>query len=517
MMTDPARTDGAAGSDRSQMDETMTGHDQSPTVGPLPNTPGSTPLAPAAFTRLVWALFLGSLGVLAARLWTGWTWELAGLVAVDGLTVLLWVVVTFFSGIVHSYSRRYMAGNRAISRFFARVFAFTLAVMVLVAADSLLLFAAAWLAMGLVMADLIGHVEGWPQARAAGALARRYFLGSTALLGVALATLWWTTGATTVSGAVTAVDATPTVAVLVAAGALVLAAMIQSALIPFHTWLLSSMTAPTPASALMHAGFVNAGGILLARFAPVVGAESTVMLLVVVVGASSALLGKLLKSVQADVKTRLGCSTVGQMGFMLMQAGLGFFAAAIAHLVLHGFYKAYLFLASGAEVEHTTPAETGHATAGLGPVGLVVTGLTALAGGALFAVLTGKGTDLGSGLLLTGLVVLTTMHATRSALQSSALPATYRYATIPLVFLPAIAVYAGVYTATAGLMAGLPLVTPPELTVVHGVVAAAFLGAYVVIETGVYRSSDRLYVAVVNTTRAPSSTLLTATEEYNEY
>jgi NAD(P)H-quinone oxidoreductase subunit 5 len=124
---------------------------------------------------------------------------------------------------------------------------------------------------------------------------------------------------------------------------------------------------------------------------------------------------------------------------------------------------------------------------------------------------------LGSGLLLTGLVVLTTMHATRSALQSSALPATYRYATIPLVFLPAIAVYAGVYTATAGLMAGLPAAAPPELTVVHGVVAAAFLGAYVVIETGVYRSSDRLYVAVVNTTRAPSSTLLTATEEYNEY
>jgi NAD(P)H-quinone oxidoreductase subunit 5 len=143
--------------------------------------------------------------------------------------------------------------------------------------------------------------------------------------------------------------------------------------------------------------------------------------------------------------------------------------------------------------------------------------LTALAGGALFAVLTGKGTDLGSGLLLTGLVVLTTMHATRSALQSSALPATYRYGTIPLVFLPAIAVYAAVYTAVAGLMAGLPVAPVPELTVVHGLVAAAFLGAYVAIETGVYRHSDRLYVAVVNASRAPSGTLLTSTEEYNEY
>jgi NAD(P)H-quinone oxidoreductase subunit 5 len=146
-----------------------------------------------------------------------------------------------------------------------------------------------------------------------------------------------------------------------------------------------------------------------------------------------------------------------------------------------------------------------------------VTAATALAGGALFAVLTGKGVDLGSGLLLTGIVVLTTMHATRAALRSSALPATYRYGAVPLLFLPAIAVYAGVYTAIESLMAPLPLAAVPELTVVHGVVAAAFLAAYVAIETGVYRYSDRLYVALVNASRAPAATLLTTPEEYNEY
>jgi NAD(P)H-quinone oxidoreductase subunit 5 len=289
-------------------------------------------------------------------------------------------------------------------------------------------------------------------------------------------------------------------------------------MVPFQAWLLGSMTAPTPASALMHAGFVNAGGILLTRFAPVLTLDPAVMLAVVLVGVTSALAGKLLKSVQVDAKTRLGCSTVGQMGFMIMQAGLGFFGAAVTHLVLHGFYKAYLFLSSGEEIEHTSPADGAHETGRAGPVGVAATAVTALAGGALFAVLTGKGTSLDAGLPLTGLVVLTTMHATRSALRSSAVPATYRYGAVALVFLPAIAVYAAAYTAITAVMAGLPVVTAPaELTVVHGVVAAAFLVAYVAIETGSYRYSDRLYVALVNAARAPSATLSTSMEEYNEY
>ena len=443
------------------------------------------------------------------------------MVAVDGLTVVMWLTVTFFSGIVHSYSRRYMAGTRDIDRFFGHTFAFTLVVMVLVAAAHLAVFWVAWLGMGLVMAGLVGHVEGWPQAQAAAGLARRYFLASSAAVAVALVALWWHTGATTVSGVASAVGAAgtaPATAVLVAAGALLLAAMVQSALLPFHAWLLASMTAPTPASALMHAGFVNAGGILLVRFAPVVAVDARVMLAVVLVGVASALFGKLLKSVQVDVKTRLGCSTVGQMGFMIMQAGLGFFGAAITHLVLHGFYKAYLFLSAGEEVEHTSPADTTHATGPPGPVAVVVVAVSALAGGGLFAVLTGKGTSLDAGLLLTGLVVLTTMHATQSALRSRSLPTSYRYGVVPLVFLPAVAVYGVVYSGVVTVMQGVPLVTAPaELTVGHGVVAAAFLVAYVAIETGAYRFSDRLYVELVNATRPPSETALTSTEEYNEY
>jgi NAD(P)H-quinone oxidoreductase subunit 5 len=494
----------------------MTGETEPKTVGQLPNTSTSTPFAPVVLTRLVWALLVASVGALAARLWTGGDWAVAGLVAVDGLTVLMWVVVTFFSGIVHSYSRRYMAGSEHLTRFFTRLFAFTLIVLVLVAADHVALFAAAWLAMGLVMADLVGTVRGWPQARAAAALARRYFLASSVLLGVALATLSWATGATTISGIVAAPGAVPTTPLLVAAGALLLAAMVQSALVPFHTWLLSSMTAPTPASALMHAGFVNAGGILLLRFAPVVTVEPTVMLAIAVAGAASALLGKLLKTVQTDVKRRLGCSTTGQMGFMLLQAGLGFFGAAVTHLVLHGFYKAYLFLSSGNRVEHTSPAAAKGGTTTL--VGGVVTVLAAVAGGALFAVITGKGTHLDGGLLLTGLVALTTLHATWTVVGSRDLTPALRYGAVVLVFLPAIAVYAVAYNAVTAVLSGLPLVTAPaELTLVHGVLATAFLAAYVAIETGVYQRSHRLYVALVNASQPPTPTLLTATEDYNEH
>jgi NAD(P)H-quinone oxidoreductase subunit 5 len=497
----------------------MAGEDQSTAVGPLPETETpSMSQTPMMLTRLVWLLWVGSLGVASARLLGEGPWDVAGLIAVDGLTVVMWTVVTFFSGIVHSYSRRYMAGSCGVDRFFTRVFGFTLVVMVLVAADHVALFGLAWLAMGLVMADLIGYVRGWPQARAAARLARRYYLASTAFLGVALGTLSWATGATTVSELATAGDSVGMPITWVAVGGLLLAAMIQSALVPFHTWLLASMTAPTPASALMHAGFVNAGGILLARFAPLVTVDPSVMLIVMVVGAASALLGKLLKSVQADIKRQLGCSTVGQMGFMIMQAGLGFFGAAITHLVLHGFYKAYHFLASGEGVEHTSPTADKSTAPMMSLPGVIVALLTGFAGGAVFAGLTGKGASLDSGLVLTLLVVVLALHATWDLVRRQSLPMAVQYLAVPLVGLPAIAFYAVVYTAITGLMRGLPVVTAPaEVTVGHGVVAVAFVAAYVAIETGVYQRSQRLYVALVNASQPPVDTLLTASEEYNEY
>jgi NAD(P)H-quinone oxidoreductase subunit 5 len=495
----------------------MTEETAAETVGELPNGSDGGPAAPGVLTGLVWALWVASLVAVGARVVTGGGWELSGLVVVDGLTVLMWTVVTFFSGIVHSYSRRYMAGSERVTRFFAGLFGFTLAVLVLVAADHVVLFGTAWLAMGLVMAALIGTARGWGQARRAASYTRRYLLAGSALLALALALLATSTDTTAISEITARAGTVPDTTWLVAASALLLAAMVQSALIPFHTWLLSSMTAPTPASALMHAGFVNAGGILLLRFAPVVDRAGAFMLVIVVAGALSALVGKLLKSVRPEVKHQLACSTTGQMGFMILQAGLGFFGAAITHLILHGFYKAYLFLGSGEQVTQTSPtARSENGRTGL--VGGLVTLVTALAGGVLFAVLTGKGTSVDSGLLLTGLVALTTLHATQVAVRRQSLPVTLRYGVVAVVFLPAVAVYAGAYQLVTGLLSDVPLVTTPaDLTVVHVAVAVAFGVAYVAIEMGVYRRSRRLYVLLVNATQPPTATLLTATEEYNEH
>jgi len=493
----------------------MSGRTSKSAVGALPDTTAESPYVPVALTWLVWSLFAASIAALVVRVRVGVGWAIPGVIAVNGLTVVMWVVVAFFSGIVHSYSRRYMAGSAHETSFFLSVFGFTVVVMGLVAADHVALFGALWLAMGLLMSRLIGTVRGWKQAQAAARVARNYFLASSLLLGVALTALWWATGATTISGIAATADALGGPVWLVAAGALVLAAMIQSALVPFHGWLLSSMTAPTPASALMHAGFVNAGGILLTRFAPVITVDATLMLAVVAVGGASAVGGKLLKSVQTDVKTKLGCSTVGQMGFMIMQAGLGFFGAAITHLILHGFYKAYQFLSTGEQVEHTSPSEGAARTTGPSVGGVVVALVTGFAGGVLFAVLTGKGLHVDSGLLLTFFVVFTTLHASRSALGHTSLSAAARYGAVPLVFFPAIVVYAVVYEGISGLLTVGTATT--ELTLLHGIIAVAFVGIYVGIETGIHEGSQRLYVALLNASQPSSDTVLTSTEDYNEY
>ncbi|GAA0643611.1 NADH dehydrogenase [Salarchaeum japonicum] len=433
----------------------------------------------------------------------------------DGLTAVVWVAVAFFSGIVHSYSRRYMAGDAAIDRLFALTFGFTLAVMVVAAADHVALFAAAWVAMGLTMAELIGHARGWEQAQAAETLTRRYFLASGGALAGALALLAWATGTTTISGILAhAGTLSPEVAWLAILG-LFLAAMIQSALFPFHDWLLSSMTAPTPASALMHAGFVNAGGILLARFAPVFADIPTAMAVLVVVGAASALVGQALLLVRPDVKRRLGGSTVAQMGFMILQCGLGFFAAAITHLILHGFYKAYLFLSSGSAVEQTAPVE--HSRSGASLPSLVVGLGAAVVGGAVFVALTGKGTEPDSGLVLAGLVALTALHAARDALERANLSPGAALVVLPVIVVVPVAVYGVLFTAVATVLAGVPMThAPTDLSAVHGIVAAAFLAAYLAVERGWHESSTRLYVALLNLSQPAPETELTTAENYND-
>jgi NADH-quinone oxidoreductase subunit L len=127
-------------------------------------------------------------------------------------------------------------------------------------------------------------------------------------------------------------------------------AMSKSAQFPIHVWLPSSLYAPTPVHALLHAGIINAGGFLLNRLAPLYGLSSTTLHVVFVVGMLTAVLGASMMLTQNDIKKTLGFSTIGQMGYMIMECGLGAFALAVFHLIAHGLFKATVFLNCGSVI-----------------------------------------------------------------------------------------------------------------------------------------------------------------------
>jgi NADH-quinone oxidoreductase subunit L len=131
---------------------------------------------------------------------------------------------------------------------------------------------------------------------------------------------------------------------------LVVTIMTKSAQFPFHVWLPGTIEAPTPVSAMLHAGIVNAGGFLVNRLAPLYGMAPTTLYLLFVVGALTALIGAAAMLAQPSIKRTLVYSTMGQMGYMVMECGLGAFALAIFHLCAHGLFKATLFLNSGTNI-----------------------------------------------------------------------------------------------------------------------------------------------------------------------
>ena len=136
-----------------------------------------------------------------------------------------------------------------------------------------------------------------------------------------------------------------------AAALLASAAMLKSAQFPTHGWLTEVMETPTPVSALLHAGVINAGGFLLIRFADVMLLAPGVLTVLVMIGGFTAVFGGLVMLTQPAVKTSLAWSTVAQMGFMMLECGLGLFPLALLHIVAHSLYKAHSFLASGGAVE----------------------------------------------------------------------------------------------------------------------------------------------------------------------
>lgn len=449
--------------------------------------------------NLLWVCF--ALITIAAIAWYPHfpQWEWNGLLRLDGFALLLGMTVTFFSAVVATYSRKYLKGSRFRNRFMLLTMCFTISVMALLISEHLLLMLLSWLGMGVVMSELIGIRSGWREAQWAAAWSRRLFMGGSACLavGILLPAFW--TNSFTLHELLAAIPEIPRPILWITAACLILSAIIQSAVYPFHRWLLSSMTAPTPASALMHAGFVNGAGILLALFSPFLFATSTLTLLLAI-GGLAAIIAQFAKLLQVNVKQKLACSTIAQMGFMIMQCGLGYFTAAVAHLILHGFYKAYLFLSAGEGIAQSVPQETPRIRI-KGPQALVVLAHGML-GAWLFTWLTGKGWGLTSDIFLTLIVAITVGQATYNIVKHEVLSMVQRAVLPPVLYALGIGLYALVFNGVEAFMSWMPLVSESmPLSAVEIGFGLIFLLGFFIMKLGLYMKYPGLYVRLMNLTQ----------------
>jgi NADH:ubiquinone oxidoreductase subunit 5 (subunit L)/multisubunit Na+/H+ antiporter MnhA subunit len=277
---------------------------------------------------------------------------LAFAVRIDIVSVAMLGTVSFVGWIVLRFSRRALDGEAGQSGFMATMAATLGAVLLLVSAGNVVQLVLAWALVGLGLHRLILFYPDRPRAqRAARKKTLSGIAGTTALLLAAMVLIaGFGTGDIAEIAAMVQAGQVPAT-VWLAALLLAVAAVFKSALIPTHGWLTEVMEAPTPVSALLHAGVVNAGGFLLIRFADVLLAAPGVLALLALIGGFSALVGAAVALTQPSVKTALAWSTCAQMGFMVLQIGLALFPLALLHIVAHSLYKAHAFLASGGAVE----------------------------------------------------------------------------------------------------------------------------------------------------------------------
>ena len=461
---------------------------------------------PKTGTMVLWSLFLGNLLYLMFHFPNVQEWNFKGIFRINGFTMLIWTTVTFFSAIVSSYASNYLKGFRYHNRFMILCLFFTASVMLLVASDHVLPLLLSWLAMGFFMARLIGIDSDWEEAGEASKFAQKYFLAGSFFLSTGVLLLAFQSGEFTVSGIVAAMNDLPQSITFIAALCIITAAIIQSAMYPFHRWLLSAMTAPTPASALMHAGFVNGAGILLALFSTLLFAAD-VMTLLFIIGGLTAIIAQFTKLLQVNIKQRLACSTIAQMGFMIMQCGLGFFNAAVAHLILHGFYKAYLFLSAGDGIEHSKPQQPLQIR--IKPLQAIVVLIFGILGAFLFTVLTGKGMEMDSGIFLTLIVAITVGQATYNIVKQQSLSLLQKAILPPILFVLGIGVYALVYNGVSLLMSDMPMVVIPlPLSIIQIGFGIVFLIGFFIMKLGIYRKVPWLYVKLLNVSQPNKKSIL---------
>lgn len=279
---------------------------------------------------------------------------LAGLL-VDRVSASMLLLVVTVSGIVHLYSLRAMQEERHFRRYFFLLSLVTFEVIFVILANNLAMLGLFWILKGFTLTFLLAHYQhraaSW---HAAWTKLRVDIVGDLAILG-ALALTWISFHTFSIQDFHTAIlhmgSGRIGVQVTVLTLLLLIAAMAKSAQFPLHSWLPESVEAPTPVSALMHAGLINAGGFLLIRLSDLFVATPVTMTLAIVIGSLTALYGTMIMLTRNDVKGMLVYSTMGQMGFMILECGLGMFALALLHIIVHGLFKAHAFLNSGAVVQ----------------------------------------------------------------------------------------------------------------------------------------------------------------------
>ncbi|WP_322510690.1 proton-conducting transporter membrane subunit [Chloroflexus sp.] len=275
----------------------------------------------------------------------------------DALSVMMSWLVTLLGALLIQFSRNYLDGDPRQKVFFIRLYLTVSAVLLMVTAGNLWQLVAAWIAMSLALHELLVFYPDRPRAiRAAGKKFIVARVGDVCLISAAvlLAQAFGTTDLGQLRDAASAALAAGAAPAGAAAAAIliVIAAALKSAMFPFHGWLLEVMETPTPVSALLHAGLLNAGIFLVVRFGEVVFLSTPALILLIILGGFTAIFASSSMITQSSVKVSLAYSSAAHMGFMLMLCGFGAHTVAIMHLIAHSCYKAHAFLSSGSIIEY---------------------------------------------------------------------------------------------------------------------------------------------------------------------
>lgn len=286
---------------------------------------------------------------------------------IDRLAAVMMVHVLAISSLIHLFSRNYMQQERGFARFYSLLALSTFALLGMVASANLIMLFIFWQLLSALLSLLSYNYAHAATVRGAFRTFTMLRFGDIAFLaGIVLANILYGTldmqqlaiRASEVravyspwSGSAFEMNGVTLVTLLIFIGA-----MSKSAQFPFHMWLPDSLYAPTPVHALLHAGIINAGGFLLTRLAPLYDLSPTTLHVAFAVGLLTTLLGSSMMLTQNDIKKTLGYSTIGQMGFMIMECGVGAYSLAIFHLIAHGIFKATIFLNCGSVI-HAARAE----------------------------------------------------------------------------------------------------------------------------------------------------------------